>query len=212
VSVCVVVDALTQTAGETAAVDGFPSHFFLFLRLRGHCVLSTTLRPQTTTAQPAMQLFFDHQLHFYLHYILSKSVDIVAKFVVSIMSAVSLYTPYRAIGYVTDGNPFVVNTLGTENFVTLSIGNSFQVMKSDRLTTCLVSEQVPSFSGPIACLQAVGHETYVGVGSDILVYHRTRVVRTYANLSEDSPVKGMMIVGKTLFAYYDNNFIQVCYD
>ena len=125
------------------------------------------------------------------------------------MSAVSLYTPYRAIGYVTDGNPFVVNQLGTENFITLSIGKSFQVMKADRLTTCLVSEQVGSSSSTIACLQAVGHETYVGVGSDILVYHRTRIVRTYANLSMNSPVKGMITVGKILFAYYENNFIQV---
>ena len=126
------------------------------------------------------------------------------------MSTVSLYTPYRAIGYVTDGNPFVVNQLGTENFVTLSIGKSFQVMKADRLTSCLVSEQVPATSkSNITCLQAVGHETYVGVGSDILVYHRTKTVRTYANLSGRSPVKGMMVVGKILFAYYDNNFIQV---
>lgn len=125
------------------------------------------------------------------------------------MSAVSLYTPYRAIGYVTDGNPFVVYTLGTENFITCSIGQSFQVMKADRLTTCLVSEQVPAASPPISCLLAAGHETYVGVGCDILVYHRTRIVRKYANLSEGSPVKGMMTIGKIIFVHYDNNFIQV---
>ena len=34
----------------------------------------------------------------------------------------SLYVPHRVIGYVTDGNPFVLNKLGTENFITMSVG------------------------------------------------------------------------------------------
>ena len=133
------------------------------------------------------------------------------------MSAVSLYTPYRAIGLVTDGTPFHVSQLGTESFVTLSLTHSFHVLKADRLTTCLVSEQVPATASPthsptpaITCLQPLGHETYVGVGSDILVYYRTRVVRTYASLSGGSAVQGMVSVGKVLFAYYLNNFVQVC--
>ena len=40
----------------------------------------------------------------------------------------ALYAPYRAIGYVTDGVPFIVNHLGDEIFLLFSIGKSFQVM------------------------------------------------------------------------------------
>lgn len=39
----------------------------------------------------------------------------------------SLYVPYRAIGYITDGVPFVINILGDEQFLIASIGKSFQV-------------------------------------------------------------------------------------
>lgn len=41
--------------------------------------------------------------------------------------ATALYYPYKAVGYVTDGNPFYVNRLGDETFLTVSIGKSFQV-------------------------------------------------------------------------------------
>lgn len=39
----------------------------------------------------------------------------------------ALYIPYKAIGYVTDGLPFVINQLGDQTFITLSIGRAFQV-------------------------------------------------------------------------------------
>lgn len=55
----------------------------------------------------------------------------------------SLYTPYRAVGYVTDGVPFVVNQLGDELFLLVSIGKAIQIFKLDRLTSCLVSQQLP---------------------------------------------------------------------
>ena len=43
------------------------------------------------------------------------------------MSSQALYVPYKAVGYVTDGNPFVVNRLGNETFINVTIGRSFQV-------------------------------------------------------------------------------------
>lgn len=39
----------------------------------------------------------------------------------------ALYYPYKAVGYVTDGNPFFINRLGDETFLAVSIGKSFQV-------------------------------------------------------------------------------------
>ena len=41
--------------------------------------------------------------------------------------ATALYYPFKAVGYVTDGNPFFLNRLGDETFLTVSIGKSFQV-------------------------------------------------------------------------------------
>lgn len=39
-----------------------------------------------------------------------------------------LYAPYKAVGYVTDGNPFFIHRLGEEIFIYTSIGKSFQVV------------------------------------------------------------------------------------
>ena len=41
----------------------------------------------------------------------------------------ALYVPYKAVAHVTDGKPFVVNRLGNDVFLTVSIGNSFQVYR-----------------------------------------------------------------------------------
>lgn len=43
------------------------------------------------------------------------------------VKASRLYSPYRAIGYITDGAPFCVNRLGEATFITTTIGNAFQV-------------------------------------------------------------------------------------
>ncbi len=62
----------------------------------------------------------------------------------------TLYLPYKVVGLVTDGSPFVVNKLGNETFITIPIGNMFQVFRADRLTPILVSKPAP---GPIELIQ-----------------------------------------------------------
>jgi hypothetical protein len=47
--------------------------------------------------------------------------------------ATALYYPFKAVGYVTDGNPFFLNRLGDETFLTVSIGKSFQVRRTSLL-------------------------------------------------------------------------------
>ena len=48
--------------------------------------------------------------------------------------ATALYYPFKAVGYVTDGNPFFLNRLGDETFLTVSIGKSFQVRRTSLLS------------------------------------------------------------------------------
>jgi hypothetical protein len=46
------------------------------------------------------------------------------------MSAAGLFAPFKAVGFVTDGNGFAVNRLGSETFIITSIGKSFQVRQT----------------------------------------------------------------------------------
>ena len=72
----------------------------------------------------------------------------------------SLYSPYRAIGYVCDANPFSVNRLGEEIFITVSIGSCFQVFRLNRLVACLVSKKAP---GNISGVQVCFHYFYMRI-------------------------------------------------
>jgi U3 small nucleolar RNA-associated protein 21 len=62
----------------------------------------------------------------------------------------SLFVPYKAIGYVTDGRPFCAHRLGSDVFLLASLGSAFQVIRADHLTVSLVSRSV---DGEITALQ-----------------------------------------------------------
>ena len=117
----------------------------------------------------------------------------------------SLYFPYKSIGVVTDGKPFVMNRLGNEVFLVASIGSGFQVYRFDKLVVCLVSQQC---DGEITCLEVKGHETFVAIENRVVVYNRTRIVRTYKE--HDAEIVGMCMVGDMLFTFdAENNMIVI---
>lgn len=55
-----------------------------------------------------------------------------------------LYLPYREIGVITNDSPVHVTRLGNENFLSVAIGESFQIMRVDKLNTCLISKPCDS--------------------------------------------------------------------
>jgi U3 small nucleolar RNA-associated protein 21 len=116
----------------------------------------------------------------------------------------SLYSPYRAIGYVCDSNAFSVNRLGEEIFVTASIGRCFQIFRLNKLVSCLVSKSAP---GTISALQAIGHETYVAVDKEIVVYDRANIVRKY--VSHECKIGGLLSVGNVLVSFDRDNNVKV---
>ena len=90
----------------------------------------------------------------------------------------SLYVPYKAVGYVADDVPFVINDLGGELFLSVSIGKAFQVYRLDKLQVCLVSRQIDG-NGKISSLQVLGHDTFVSIDNKIYVYNRAEIKRIY---------------------------------
>ncbi|CAI0428720.1 unnamed protein product [Linum tenue] len=86
-----------------------------------------------------------------------------------------IFEPYRAIGYITSEVPFSVQRLGTETFVTVSIGKAFQVYNCSKLTLVLVSPQLPS---KIRALSSYRDYTFAAYGSHIAVFNRAQQVDT----------------------------------
>eukprot|EP01035_Chromulina_nebulosa_P017969 gene17969-23600_t len=120
------------------------------------------------------------------------------------MPSKGLFSPFKAIGYVTDGKPFVVNAMNSENFIYTIIGKSFQIFRFDKLRVCLVSSPAP---GNISSLQVHDDLAYASVDNDIYIYKRKDIVNKI-NI-HDSKILGLLLIGFVLISYDVNNHLKI---
>uniref|UniRef100_A0A8I7BK31 Small-subunit processome Utp21 domain-containing protein n=1 Tax=Hordeum vulgare subsp. vulgare TaxID=112509 RepID=A0A8I7BK31_HORVV len=93
-----------------------------------------------------------------------------------------IFEPFRAIGYITTGGvPFSLQRLGTETFVTVSVGKAFHVYNCAKLTLVLAGPQLPK---KIRALASFKEYTFAAYGSDIAVFKRTDLVVTFTKHEE----------------------------
>ncbi|PKA52914.1 Katanin p80 WD40 repeat-containing subunit B1 like [Apostasia shenzhenica] len=92
-----------------------------------------------------------------------------------------IFEPYRAIGYITTGVPFSVQRLGTETFVTVSVGRAFQVYDCAKLTLVVVGSQLPK---KIRALASFRDYTFAAFGTDIGVFKHSQQVATWSSHKE----------------------------
>ncbi|KAK4756150.1 hypothetical protein SAY87_006277 [Trapa incisa] len=91
-----------------------------------------------------------------------------------------IFEPYRAIGYITCATPFSVQRLGTETFVTVSVGKAFQIYNCAKLTLVLVGPQLPK---KIRALASYREYTFAAYGNEIGVFRRAHQVTTWSRHS-----------------------------
>ncbi|CBJ32264.1 similar to WD repeat domain 36 [Ectocarpus siliculosus] len=109
-------------------------------------------------------------------------------------TASRLFYPFRALGAVTDGLPFVLNRRGDECFLAVSIDRAFQIYRCDHLRVVLVS---PPMSKKITCLESWGNEhTFVGSGREVLGWRRLSCTGSLG--SHPGTVRFLLCVGNTL--------------
>jgi len=93
-----------------------------------------------------------------------------------------IFEPFRAIGYITAGGvPFSVQRLGSETFVTVSVGKAFHVYNCAKLNLVLAGPQLPK---KIRALESYKDYTFAAYGSDIAVFKRTDQVVTWSRHEE----------------------------
>ncbi|GMP41524.1 hypothetical protein CsSME_00011599 [Camellia sinensis var. sinensis] len=88
-----------------------------------------------------------------------------------------IFEPFRAIGYITSSVPFSVQRLGTETFVTVSVGKSWQIYNCAKLSLVLVGPQLPK---KIRALAAYRDYTFAAYGNNIAVFKRAHQVATWS--------------------------------
>eukprot|EP00227_Mantoniella_beaufortii_P021354 CAMPEP_0197584758 /NCGR_PEP_ID=MMETSP1326-20131121/7269_1 /TAXON_ID=1155430 /ORGANISM="Genus nov. species nov., Strain RCC2288" /LENGTH=564 /DNA_ID=CAMNT_0043149171 /DNA_START=207 /DNA_END=1898 /DNA_ORIENTATION=+ len=111
------------------------------------------------------------------------------------MAASSLFYPFRALGYITEGVPFAMQRRGTETFVTVSAGRAWQIYNCDKLRLVMVGPQFAG-SSDISALAAKGDLTFAAVGRDIVVCRRAHRVVTFEGHAE--AVTHLFVFGPTL--------------
>ncbi|KAF5748637.1 Transducin family protein / WD-40 repeat family protein [Tripterygium wilfordii] len=106
-----------------------------------------------------------------------------------------IFEPYRAIGYITSGVPFAMQRLGTETFVTVSVGKAFQVYNCAKLTLVLVSPQLPN---KIRALAAYREYTFAAYSTHIAVFKRAHQVATWSR--HNMKVNSLLLFGEHILS------------
>lgn len=88
-----------------------------------------------------------------------------------------IFEPYRAIGYITSAVPFSVQRLGTETFVTVSVGKAFQIYNCAKLNLVLIGPQLPK---KVRALASYRDYTFAAYGNNIAVFKRAHKVATWS--------------------------------
>ncbi|GMH23837.1 hypothetical protein Nepgr_025680 [Nepenthes gracilis] len=87
-----------------------------------------------------------------------------------------IFEPFRAIGYITSLVPFSVQRLGTETFVTVSVGKAWQIYNCAKLNLVLVGPQLPK---KIRAFASYREYTFAAYGVKIAVFKRAHQVATW---------------------------------
>lgn len=53
-----------------------------------------------------------------------------------------IFSPFRALGYITDATPFAVNKRGKVHYVAVSVGKTWQLYDCRKITLTFVGPQV----------------------------------------------------------------------
>ncbi|XP_074309267.1 uncharacterized protein LOC141643843 [Silene latifolia] len=89
-----------------------------------------------------------------------------------------IFEAFRAIGYITTSVPFSVQRLGTESFVTVSVGKAWQIYNCAKLNLVLVGPQLPK---KIRALASYRDYTFAAYGNEIGVFKRAHQVATWSS-------------------------------
>ncbi|KAI4348100.1 hypothetical protein L6164_008861 [Bauhinia variegata] len=106
-----------------------------------------------------------------------------------------IFEPHRAIGYITSSVPFSVQRLGTETFVTVSVGKAFQIYNCAKLNLVLIGPQLPK---KIRALASYRDYTFAAYGNDIAVFRRAHQVATWSR--HNAKVNLLLLFGEHILS------------
>ncbi|KAA8515646.1 hypothetical protein F0562_018743 [Nyssa sinensis] len=115
-----------------------------------------------------------------------------------------IFEPFRAIGYITSSVPFSVQRLGTETFVTVSVGKSWQIYNCAKLNLVVVGPQLPK---KIRALASYRDYTFAAYGNHIAVFKRAHQAATWSR--HNAKVNQLLLFGEHILSVDVNGNIFI---
>lgn len=122
--------------------------------------------------------------------------------------ASKIFSPFRALGNVTNEVPLAVGTLGATFYIVTSVGRSFQIYDAATLHLLFVSlTQTPS---KITAIAAHFHYVYVAYGNKIGIFKRGRLeTEVTLEISPASVISHILVFGDYLVAASSDGDVSI---
>ncbi|KAL4210717.1 hypothetical protein CU097_012847 [Rhizopus azygosporus] len=116
-----------------------------------------------------------------------------------------IYQPFRAIGYVTNDVPYVINSLGQSYLLTTCVGRSFQTYDMSKMNLLFVSTPTEK---PITAMASYKKLMYAAAGNTVFGYLRGKQVSQVGGTG-DFTIMQILVLGGYMVALCDDNTLKV---
>ncbi|KAI7864698.1 Utp21 specific WD40 associated putative domain-containing protein [Spinellus fusiger] len=116
-----------------------------------------------------------------------------------------IFQPFRAIGYITNDVPFVVENRGQSYFLTTSAGSNFQTYNADKMNLLFVG---PTTESPITAMTSANGITYAACNTSILGYKRGKEVSRVSSQGKFSILQ-ILVLGPYVAGLCDDNTLKM---
>ncbi|KAL1914934.1 uncharacterized protein VTP21DRAFT_7850 [Calcarisporiella thermophila] len=120
-------------------------------------------------------------------------------------TAPCLYQPFRAVGYVCNEIPFLVQSRGQDYFLTTCVGKSFHIYNCSKMNLLFVG---PQTENPITAMACQGDLTFAASGSDIIIYKRTKEI-SRIKTDVTGSIVSLLMFGQHVIAVTDDNSLKM---
>ncbi|KAJ3223138.1 hypothetical protein HK099_001485 [Clydaea vesicula] len=128
-----------------------------------------------------------------------------------------IFTPFRALGYITIDVPFSISKRGTSHFLTTCIDHSFQIYDLDKMSLLFVG---PKTELSITAIASHNDFTFAACGNSIIAFKRAKEEFTLRqnNYNDDKmdldsrhsfSIYELKILGDLILAVCDDNVIRI---
>ncbi|KAI8149510.1 Utp21 specific WD40 associated putative domain-containing protein [Fennellomyces sp. T-0311] len=116
-----------------------------------------------------------------------------------------VFQPFRALGYITNDVPFVIETRGQDFFMTTCVGHNFQTYNLAKMNLLFVS---PRTQEPITAMTSASGATFVAHGTIIGTYKRGKEIARIEGKG-DYTIMQILVLGQYIAALCDDNVLRM---